>query len=108
MFLDTPTLDVLVKITHIVGLPAIVGSIVWLVRAYDGASRSNKEISKGVQETQRLTMEVHGAMATVRDNHLAHMAENINKLSDVQERTVEILQGVNTSLGILVDRTPRS
>jgi hypothetical protein len=107
MFLDTPTLDVAVKITHVIGLPAIVGAIVWLVRAYDSASRSNKEIAKGVQETQRIAMEVQGTMTTVRDNHLAHMAENINKLSDVQEKTVEVLQGVNTSLGILVDRTPR-
>jgi hypothetical protein len=107
MFLDTPALDVAVKITHIVGLPAIIGAIVWLVRAFDTSTRTNKEISDGVKETQRLAMETHGAVDTMQTNHLAHLSEGIKDLSDTQNKTVEVLSSIDTGIKVLVDRSPR-
>jgi hypothetical protein len=107
MFLDTPTLDVAVKITHVIGLPAIVGAIVWLVRAYDNSARSNKEISEGVKETQRITMETQGAVNTMQTNHLTHMAEGIKELSVTQGETVKVLTSIDTGIKVLVDRSPR-
>jgi len=107
MFFDTPHLDISYKLIHIFGLPAIFGGLVWLVRTYDKAMRQNKEIAEGVKETQRMTMEVHGAVNLIQSNHLTHLSENMQKFSEVQEKTVEVLNSIDKGIGILVDRAPR-
>ena len=101
MFIDpTPHLDVIEKLSHVIGIPAIVGAIVWLVRTYDASVRQLKDIHEGTEKAIKTTAEVKASVDTIQNNHMAHLS------ADLKEQTA-LLTNMDKSLAIIADRTAR-
>lgn len=105
--LDTPTLDILEKLVHIVGIPAIAGAIVWLIRSW---TRFDARAGR----TEKLAQTTLNGVNLIQTNHLEHLAEDVRVQKEKQELTVailgdqtKVLQNMDKNLGILVDRGTR-
>lgn len=78
---------------HIIGIPAIVGGLVWIGKMWQTFDARTKN-------TERLAAETKIVVDTVATNHLAHMSHDL-------ETQTTVLSSIDRNIGILVDRTPR-
>jgi len=58
--------------------------------------------------TKALVTEVHGVVATIKDNHLAHLAQDIKEVSDHNERHIELLTSIDKNIAVIADRSARN
>ena len=89
----SPLLENTRDIVHIIGIPAIIGVIVWLTKNWQAFDERTKNTEKLAEETKTM-------ISQVTTNHLAHMAQ------DLGAQTV-MLTNIDKNIEILVDRTPR-
>lgn len=113
--LQTPNLDEAEKLVHIVGLPAIIGALCWLVRTYNEGQKMIKDIAEGTATTVAALAEVREKVDTLIGNHMEHMQTSLNFLADQAEKQSECLNSISRTLisvdkgiGILVDRKSTS
>lgn len=104
---ETPNLDVAYKLVHTVGIPALVGVIVWLVRTWDGGQRQLKDISDNAKQACVTTATTLASVELLKSNHMTHLAEDIKTVGTVQNETVRVLSSIDKNIGILVDRGQR-
>lgn len=104
MFIPVDTLDVVEKLVHIFGVPGIIGVIVWLIRTYDKGRADIGKIVRTTSDSQRMTMEVHGMVETIRTNHLAHLAEDMKALAEDYRDGNKILGSIDKGIAVLVER----
>jgi hypothetical protein len=100
MFDPTPHLDVFEKLVRIIGWPALVGAVIWLVRTFDASNRKLTDIDKNSKSAFDTVVTVQAQVTTLETNHMKHMQDEL-------EKQTEILGNVDRGIGILVDRTPR-
>ena len=102
MFQDpTPHLDIAYKLIHIVGIPALVAALIWVVRTFDASQRQLKDIDVNSKAAFNTATTIQGQVAILKDNHMAHMG------LELQDQT-KLLINMDKNIGLLVDRTPRS
>jgi len=95
-----PHLDLLDEIVRILGWPALLGAFVWVIRKWDRSTAQFNTLSENTAETKRMAMETLGGIATIRDNHLAHLAEEI-------KGQTPILTNMDKTLAIISDKLNR-
>lgn len=107
MFIDTPHLDAVDKTVRIIGYPAIVGTIIWLVRTFEKGSAKVETIA----DTTKATLDV---VTTTQNNHLAHIANDLASQKEKQDSTIEVLdkqtevlRSIDKNISVLVDRSSR-
>ena len=91
--LTTPAIETTRDIVHIIGIPAIIGGLVWLGKTWQTFDARTKN-------TERLASETKTVVDTVATNHLAHMSKDL-------ETQTTVLSNIDKNISILVDRTPR-
>lgn len=99
--LASPFLDNARDIIHIVGIPGIIGAIVWMIRKNDNAQRQLHDIDNNTKLSVTTVAEVKAAVDVMQNNHLAHVQKEL-------EGQTPILQNMDKNISILVDRTPRA
>jgi hypothetical protein len=103
-----PQLDMLHEIVGILGWPALLAGLVWVIRVYDRGTRQVKDISADAAETKRMALETLGSLHEIKTNHLVHLQAGITQVATSNDRAVEVLQDISTGIRVLVDRTPRA
>ncbi len=98
------SLDVVEKLVHIFGIPAIVGAIVWMMRKYDAGEKGWQEIRDNTKLSVATAAEVKLAVDTMQTNHLAHISEDIKSLHSSETKTIEVLTSIDKGIAVLVDR----
>ena len=96
----TSNLDVIEKLTHIIGIPGIIGVIVWLVRTSDSNKRQLTDIDTNSKAAFKTAAEIQSQVTVLQTNHMAHLQ------TELQDQTV-VLNNIDKNIGILVDRNPR-
>jgi hypothetical protein len=79
------------------GWPALLTGLIWAVRKWDAAGVAASAMKDDTTETRRMVMETLGGVTTIRDNHLAHIREEI-------QRQTPILTTMDKSLAIIAER----
>ena len=93
---------------QIIGWPMLVG-IVWKLKdAIDKYLGNVDEIKADTKATERMALEIHGAVNTIQNNHLAHLAQDIKSVDNHFEKHTEYLASIDKNIALLVDRSSRS
>lgn len=109
MFIEDthPQLNYLDELVRIIGWPTLICTVIWVVQKWDKGQREAKEISENAKAAADGVALVKTQMDTIITNHIVHLQTDIERLGTSNEKQVEVLQQINTSIKILVDRTPR-
>jgi hypothetical protein len=97
----TPHLDIVEKLTHIIGIPAIVAGIVWLVRTFDASQRQWKDIDSNSKAAFDTASVIKSQVDVLQNNHMAHMETEL-------KNQTQLLTSVDKNIAIIADRTPRT
>lgn len=89
----SPAIETTRDLIHIVGIPAIIGGLIWLGKTWQAFDARTKN-------TEKLASETKIAVDVVAGNHLAHMSKDL-------ETQTTVLTNIDKNISILVDRTPR-
>jgi hypothetical protein len=107
MLLNRQNLDLIDELVRLLGWPAILAALVWVIRIYDAGQREFKEIGKNTEIAIKGVAEVKAAVDTIQTNHLAHLQQGITRLAESNDTAVIVLQNIDKGIGILTDRLPR-
>jgi GTP-sensing pleiotropic transcriptional regulator CodY len=103
-----PQLDLIDELVRIFGWPALLGALVWLVRKWDKSQEEFKHVSANTTAAVSGIDIVKQRLDVLENNHLAHLQMGIDRVAISNDKAVEALTEMNTSIKILVDRTPRA
>jgi hypothetical protein len=104
-FFDTPHLDEADKIIRMIGLPTIIGGIIWFVRAYDRGQQKLDDIRASTKSAELAAVQTKSTMDEVATNHLDHMAKSLEAQATIHEDQLRVLQSIDKGVAVLVDRT---
>jgi hypothetical protein len=102
-----PVLDTADQVVRVFGWPFLLGVIIWAVRTWDRGSREIKETGENAKVAVAQIANVKTQVDLITSNHLAHLQEGIGKLTESNDKAVEILHDIKGGIDLLVDRTPR-
>jgi hypothetical protein len=97
----TPHLDIAYKVIHIVGIPALVAGLIWVVRTFDASQRQWKDIDMNAKAAATTSAQVQLNVETMKNNHMAHMEV------ELKDQTA-LLVSMDKNISIIADRTPRT
>lgn len=103
-----PQLDLIDELVRIFGWPALLGAIVWVVRKWDKSQAEFREMAKNATAAVTGIGTVKTQLDTIETNHFAHLQTGIDRVATSNDKAVEALTEMNTSIKILIDRTPRA
>ena len=99
--LESPLLDNTRDIVHIVGIPGIIGAILWFIRKGDKNAQKLEDIDKNSKDAFTTAAVIKAQVDTLATNHMAHMQK------ELEGQTI-ILRNMNENIAVIVDRTPRA
>jgi hypothetical protein len=98
------SIDVVEKLVHIFGIPAIVGVIVWLIRQYDATQRTFTALHENTKLAVARVAEVKSAVDVIQTNHLKHLEDSMISLAKSHADANSILVSIDKGIAVLVDR----
>jgi hypothetical protein len=107
MFVDKTPFDILEQLVHIFGIPAILGVIVWAVRAWDKGQTQIKAVADDTRETRRMSMETLGSINIMQSVHLDSIKKGTDELVKKSDKTIEVLGSIDKGIAIIADRRDR-
>ena len=102
-----PQLEFLDEIVRLLGWPALLAGLVWVIRKWDKGQREFKDIAENTKIAVQGVSEVKSQVAVIQNNHLAHLQAGITQVAASNDKAVDLLQNISSDIRVLVDRTPR-
>jgi hypothetical protein len=103
-----PQLELVDLVIRMLGWPALLAGLVWVIRKWDAGEQNFKTLESNTRHVVETVTQVKADVATIKSNHLAHLQDGITKLTDSNDKAVDLLQDIKSGINVLVDRTPRS
>jgi hypothetical protein len=98
--IDHPNVSLVESVVHILGIPGIIGALVWVVRKWDKAALDSIALKDDTTETRRMTMEALSGITEIKENHLAHLTK------EIQAQT-PILTNMDKTLAVIAVKLDR-
>ena len=89
-----PHLDLMDQVVRIFGWPALLGALVWVIRMWNKAAQTVTAVQADTIETRRMMLETLGGVSEIKENHLAHLAEEVQKQTPLltsMDKTLEVI-----------------
>lgn len=102
-----PQLELIDQLIRMFGWPALLGTLVWVVRKWDTGQRELKELGANTKLAVETVNVVKSEVETIKNNHLAHLQDGITQVAVSNDKAVAVLQNIDAGIKILIDRTPR-
>ena len=103
-----PQLDLMDEIVRILGWPAVVTTLVWVVRKWDAGQQAVKDLTDNTALAVQKVSKVDEELTLIKSNHLQHLQSGIDQLAVSNDKAVAVLEKINSGIGLLVDRTSRT
>lgn len=103
-----PQLEFVKGIVSVLGWPALLGILVWLIRTWDKGQQQIHAIDAKTTITVQSVADVKAQVDVMKDNHLAHLQEGIAQVAASNDKAVEVLHKIDAGIQILVDRHTRT
>jgi hypothetical protein len=104
----SPQLETIDTVVRIIGWPALLSGLVWVIRKWDAGQREFKDLHANTKLAADTVAQVKMEVDLIKSNHLAHLQDGITRLAGSNDRAVEILQKIDTGIQILADRDRRA
>jgi len=102
-----PHLEIADQVIRMLGWPTLLGVLVWVVRKWDAGQRDLKAMGDNTKLAVVTVTSVQAEVEQIKTNHLAHLQEGITLVAASNDKAVTLLQNIDASIKILIDRTPR-
>jgi archaellum component FlaC len=90
---------------NLIGWPALIG-VTWKFKgAFDKYLSSVEEVKTKTSTAVQVAENIKSKLDVVQNNHLAHLADDIQGLSKQYERHTELLSSIDKGISVLVDRS---
>jgi archaellum component FlaC len=74
-------------------------------KSFNKYVETQEAIDARAEATEKMVLEVHGSVNTIRDNHLTHLAQDVKDVHATYEKQLQILQSIDKGISVLVDRS---
>ena len=100
-----PQLDLLDEIVRILGWPAVVTTLVWVVRKWDAGQQAVKDLTDNTALAVQKVSKVDEELTLIKSNHLQHLQSGIDqlgKISGLYAKQEEKAKGPGFSIQIVL------